>query len=396
MTPKALAAYLYSTYEQYRLTYLQPGTCKHEVIIPELNQIVAQGSGLFTFQEIGRSMEGRSITMVSFGRGAKRAFLWSQMHGDERTATLALMDIFNFLGQRAKEEEWVQDLLEQLTIYVVPMVNPDGAERVQRQTAAQIDMNRDARMLATPEARILSDVHRRLSPAFGFNLHDQPLYSVGPTAKVAALSLLAPALDEERSSPISRVRAMRVGALISCVLAPYIEGHIARYDDGFEPRAFGDMFQARGTSTLLIESGQWPNDPDKTFIRKLNFVALLTSLRSIGNGSYQDVEMDYYTLLKPNGKMLFDILIRGVVLESPGGWSHSADLGLLFTPLANGKHSRTVSIKEVGDLSGHHALETIEASGRKLSTSSVAIDQNVELHSLLDLLQLYHDKYSLI
>ncbi len=394
MTPKSLATYLFSAYEQYRLNYLQPGNCRHEVIIPELHEIAAQGSRLFNLLEVGRSLEGRSINMLSFGHGSRRVLLWSQMHGDEPTATLALMDIFNFLRLESDSETWVQEMLEQVSVSVILLLNPDGAARVQRATAAQIDMNRDARVLATPEARVLTDVHRRVAPAFGFNLHDQPLYSVGNTRNVAALSLLAPALDEARSTPISRVRAMRVGALIACTLGQFIEGHIARYDDAFEPRAFGDTIQSRGTSTILIESGHWPHDPGKGFVRKLNFVALLTSLRSIGNGSYQDVELDHYTTLKPNGKTVFDVIIKNVLLEASSGWSHPVDLGLLFPPSAGQSPDTRVTVKEIGDLSFHGALEIIEAGGRKLTTAAVGLEQEASLSEILGRLQIYHDKYS--
>ena len=179
------------------------------------------------------------------------------------------------------------------------MLNPDGAERIQRHTAVQIDMNRDARGLVTPEARLLREAQRRLKPAYGFNLHDQGLSSVGVTPKVAALSLLAPALDEKRSTPPVSLRAMRISALITRALSQFIGGHIATYDDAYEPRAFGDGMQSWGTSTVLIESGHWPGDPDKLFVRKLNYIALLTAIRAIGNGSYQDTEMDWYRQLLP-------------------------------------------------------------------------------------------------
>ena len=399
MTPSALAAHLYSTYEPFRLNHLRPANCRHGVITTELHEQVGQSGGLLRVEELGRSTEERSIFLVSCGRGPTCILLWSQMHGDESTATLALLDIFNFLRHRAASENWIREMLEEITIHAIPMLNPDGAERRQRQTALKIDMNRDARTLITPEARLLRDTQRKLNPSFGFNLHDQDLSSVGSTDEVAALALLAPALDEKRSTPLVRVRALRLVSLLTSVLEQFIAGHVTTYDDTFEPRAFGDSMQSWGTSTVLIESGHWPKDPEKLFIRKLNFLAILTALRSIGNGSYQDADLDYGAGLRPNGKRMFDIIIRGVRLEHPSGWAQQADLGLLFPPSQRGRMTSAdaqspmptlVIVKEVGDLEGNGALEMIEGHGRRISTDQITIDKEVPFNEILDVLQLYY------
>jgi hypothetical protein len=392
MTPNALATHLFSSYEEFRLNYLRPGTCRHRDIIPEVRSLSERSEGVLQEKEIGRSAEGRSIHRVSFGHGEKKILLWSQMHGDESTATLALMDMFNFLVETKGREPWAADLLAQTTIHVIPMLNPDGAEQIQRHTAVHIDMNRDARALITPEAQLLRASQRQLLPAYGFNLHDQALWSVGSTPKVSALALLAPALDERRSTPPVRLRAMRVGAVIARALSQFVGGHIATYDDAYEPRAFGDGMQSWGTSTLLIESGHWPGDPEKLFIRKLNYIALFTALRAIGNGSFQDTELDWYRQLAPNGRMVFDIIVRGVELhDGAGTWSGKADIGMLVDPpphkRAAGEQPRVV-VKEVGDLSSFAGLHEEDGSGRRLRGSAVPIDSPIPLHELMDALQL--------
>jgi len=391
MTPNALATHLFSTYEQYRLYYLRPSNCRYKEIATEVRELVDRSNNVLTLRELGKSIQGRAISLVTFGRGEKRILLWSQMHGDESTATLALMDIFNMLLEDQGKDAWIAELLEQTTVSVIPMLNPDGAEHHHRHTAVLIDMNRDARELATPEARILREIQRQIKPAFGFNLHDQGLASVGTTPKVAALSLLAPALDEKCSTPPVRLRAMRIGALITRTLSQFIGGHISTYDDAYEPRAFGDGMQSWGTSTLLIESGHWPGDPEKLFIRKLNYVALLTAIRAIGNGSYQDTEMDWYRQLLPNGKMMYDLILRGIELHNgPADWSARVDIGLMYDPphFKRGDGEITVTLKEVGDLSLHGALENIDASGRRMSATALAVDATFPLSELAERLQL--------
>src|SRR5690606_8353795 len=61
---------------------------------------VHQERGTLSIQEIGKSVESRSIYKLQFGTGEKKVMLWSQMHGDEPTATMALFDLFNFIEGR--------------------------------------------------------------------------------------------------------------------------------------------------------------------------------------------------------------------------------------------------------------------------------------------------------
>ena len=130
------------------------------------------------------------------------------MRGDESTATMALADILSFLA-RHPEHALVQTLSRRLSLRFVPMLNPDGAARFQRHNAVGIDVNRDARRLATPEGRALKSVHDRIRPAFGLNLHDQsPRFRVGDSDRMAAIALLAPAHNDEGEVSSDRVRRM--------------------------------------------------------------------------------------------------------------------------------------------------------------------------------------------
>lgn len=379
MRPAEFSSLLLATYPEFRADHLTPAECTHAPIQREL-RLLAQ-EPLVRLEDLGVSMEGRTITLATVGSGPRRVMLWSQMHGDERTATLALIDILYALV-RFRNEQWARVTLEGITVHMIPIVNPDGAERNQRRNAVGIDINRDALDLASPEARILFETRRRLRPEFGFNLHDQEVSSVGETPAVAALSLLAPPPAEERPATPVRVRAMRVGALISRILEPWAGGHITRYDDLYEPRAFGDLFQASGTSTVLIESGHWPQDPRKEFVRKLNVVGILTALRSIASGAYEDTELDYYNRLPQNGKRVVDVLVRGVLLQHPSGWSHTVDVGLMA--LRNGGG---LQVQHIGDLRTHAGLQTVTVADRPVPADALRYEQVFSPEQLSDLLQ---------
>jgi len=177
---------------------------------------------------------------------------------------------------------------------------------------------------------------------------------------------------------------MRVGALIVKALQPFAHGHISKYDDTYEPRAFGDLYQSLGTSTLLIESGHWPQDPEKAMVRKLNVVAILSGLWSIAGGSYEDVDLDLYTSLPCNGKRMFDLLIRGLEHRHPGGWTGPVDLGVLFE-----RYSDHATIKEIGDLQMYGGLEVHTLRNRSLPPELASIDGKVQRQAIYDLLQIY-------
>src|SRR5690606_17346437 len=164
----------------------------------------------FDTEEVGRSGEDRPLRPVAWGAGDTCVLLWSQLHGDESTASMAIADLFQFLGAHP-DHPIVQRLLEHTTLHFLPVMNPDGAARFQRRNAQGIDINRDARALVSPEARALHDLRERVQPAFGFNLHDQQVgYRAGGSDRGTAIALLAPAFNEARDVNASRARAIEL------------------------------------------------------------------------------------------------------------------------------------------------------------------------------------------
>ncbi|GAB3304150.1 M14 family zinc carboxypeptidase [Luteimonas notoginsengisoli] len=314
----------------------------------------------FHVEQVGRSAEGRPLRHVSWGDGDTRVLLWSQMHGDESTASMALADLFRFLGEHPGHP-LVKRLRAGTTLHLLPVMNPDGAARFQRRNAQGIDINRDARALASPEARALHDLRERLKPAFGFNLHDQqPGYRAGNSDRGTAIALLAPAFNEARDVNPTRARAIEVAVAIRAVLEPYIAGHIAKWDDTFNPRAFGDLTSKAGVSTVLIESGGIEGDRQKQRLRKLNFLALVGALDAIATGSHAGLPRARYEELPENGSVWPDLRISGGTLALPGQPPAKVDLLIEFErPLLE----RGGTITGIGDLGGTRARRGIDASG---------------------------------
>jgi len=322
-----------------------------------------------TVAEVGRSMQGRPLRTVTFGHGPTTVFLWSQMHGDEATATMALADIFAWLADPAPDP--VRDRMgESLTITFLPMLNPDGAEIFQRHNAAGIDINRDVRRLASPEARALKGVRDRIHPDFGFNLHDQSARTRVGNGEQAAIALLPPAEEVTRGYGPVRTRARLVAAWLARDFGEAIAGRIAKYDDTFNPRAFGDAMQAWGTSTVLIESGSLPGDPQKQRLRTYNAAAIIGALDAIATKAYERADTADYESLPFNRGGAYDLLVRGGSLVVPGVGAVVADVAINFddSVARTGGH-----ISEVGDLETAVAMDTLDLAGRFLHPMPEAV-----------------------
>jgi hypothetical protein len=355
---------LYEAYPRYRTPSITTRRFKHRDIEPLLLQL--KNDPKFTVTHLGESVEGRAIYDVSFGHGPTTVLLWSQMHGNEPTATMAGLDLFNFIRSDTALVDVRQTILDSLTVHFVPMLNPDGAEVFQRHNALNIDLNRDAQLLRSPESRILKALRDSIDADFGFNLHDQSIYyAAGATSKPATISFLDPPFNEEKDTSAVRNRATRLIVLLNQALQHYIPGQVGRYNDTFEPRAFGDNMQRWGTSTVLIESGGYANDPEKQTIRQLNFMLLATGLHAIATRSYADESLTRYQEIPRNDRRLYDLVIRNVQYEVDGEL-RTADLGILREEVPFNGHRDFFyrsRIQELGNLSDNYGYQELDATG---------------------------------
>ena len=353
------------TYENYKESSIQHRRFKHQDIVPLIKSLESP----FIVSKAGESLEGRAIYQIKIGTGATKVLLWSQMHGDEPTATMAIMDIFNFFAKKDDLDVYRQTILENLTLYFIPMLNPDGGDQFRRRTALNVDLNRDALRLQTPEGQLLKKIRATTNADWGFNLHDQSRYnSVGNTNKTATVSFLAPAYNYEKDINDIRKRAMQQIGLMNETLQKFMPDHVAKYNDDFEPRAFGDNIQKWGTSTILIESGGYKNDPEKQFIRKMNFIALLSAFEQIALKKYVDNSLEGYDNLPFNGRYFHELLIRNATIIKSGK-PYILDIAFRRDELQFNKNKSFYYqsyISDLGDLSTYFGYEEVDATGYKI------------------------------
>lgn len=333
--------------------------------------------------QIGDSLLATPIYQIKFGNGPRKLLLWSQMHGNESTATMALFDLLNWL-LCDEYASWSALIKKELTLYIVPMLNPDGAEVFTRENSLGIDINRDAITMQTPEAQLLMKLCKDIRPDFAFNLHDQRrIFTTGIGAKPATLSFLTPSFDQTKTIEANRQRSMQLISLVNRVLQHFIPDQIGRYDDSFYPRAFGDNIQKLGIPTILIESGWEGGDWEKQMPRKWNFIALVSAMLEVCEGiSGKDYQK--YFEIPENKDYLLDVLVKNAVIKV-GSHLLKVDVGInLIEKLDFEKQEIQYfgRIDGVGDLRFNRAYQEFDAEGAQLLPLRGCTQEISELISL--------------
>ena len=394
---KELYRELYNSYENFKEESIEKRRFTQTKIQPLIDDFNQKEN--FKVTKVGESIEGRPLQLISAGEGDVDIFLWSQMHGDESTATMAIFDILNFLDSEAFLEE-KEEMLKNVKLHFLPMLNPDGAARFQRRNLLGVDINRDALRLQSPESKTLKNVRDSLDADFGFNLHDQSTYyNAERTPKPATISYLAPAYNYEKSLNEVRGAAMQVIVQMNNILQEYAPGQVGRYNDDFEPRAFGDNIQKWGTSTILIESGGYPKDPEKQEIRKLNFVSILAAIFSIAEEDYKNAEISKYEEIPNNDRKLFDLKLTGLTYELLGE-DYILDLGINQYEVQDGDldYFYNSSISDQGDLSTYYGYEEFDASGYKFEQGKIYPEtfENLEKFQQENISEILKEGYSYV
>jgi hypothetical protein len=133
----------------------------------------------FHVEQIATTRMGRAVDVVRVSDpgqppGAKRLriLLFAQQHGDEPSGKEALTML---LARCASGQ--LKGLLSAIELFIVPQMNPDGAELQQRRTSDSIDLNRNHLILTSPETRALHELFFKIRPEVTLDLHEYGSFS---------------------------------------------------------------------------------------------------------------------------------------------------------------------------------------------------------------------------
>jgi len=309
---------------------------------------------------IGESVLKESIYGLQIGHGEKRILMWSQMHGNESTTTKAAFDLLNTL---LDTNSGLNAILENCTLYIIPILNPDGAAAYTRINANQVDLNRDAQNLTQPESKVLRSIFKRFKPHFCYNLHGQrTIFSAGASNKLASVSFLAPAQDKNCTVTDNRKRAMEIIGVMNGVLQKVIPNSVGVYDDAFNLNCVGDTFQSENVPTILFEAGHYKEDYGREVTRELIYIAYISSLNYIAKNTITGGNYESYFDIPENGKCFYDVIIRNAKFEGDVE-NKILDIGILYQEkLVNNKVEFLPKVDKIECLNGFYGHKELEAN----------------------------------
>ena len=334
-------------FEQYKESQLKGRYVRLENIVPVLEKYKEKNR----IEVIGQSVLGQPIYKYAFGNGSLKILMWSQMHGNESTTTKALFDLFRFLDSEDPEVELWRN---KFTFYIIPILNPDGAQLYTRENANMIDLNRDFVNLSQPESRLLLEVFHSFKPDFCYNMHDQrTIFAAGKTTNPATVSFLAPSFDESRAVNDVRLQAMKLIVAMNRELQKHIPGQVGRFDDGFNRNCVGDTFQQLGVSTVLFEAGHFKNDYLREETRKYIFISLLSGLSALYENDIVDNNIEDYLNIPQNNICFYDIVYRNVRINYDNSDLITNFASQFREELIEGQLVFNAYISSIGDLKGY-------------------------------------------
>ena len=320
---------------------------------------------------VGHSVENKIIYKIEIGNGKTKVFMWSQMHGNESTTTKALFDFINFLNS---DESLALEFKEYFTFCMLPMVNPDGAEKYTRENANGVDLNRDSQALTQPESKVLRKVFEDFKPDYCYNLHDQrTIFGAGDKGNPATVSFLAPAYNENRDYDTTRLKAVEIIVAMNDVLQLYIPNQVGRFDDSFNINCIGDTFQNLGVPTILFEAGFYPNDYVREITRKYIFISLISGLKHIYENDIVSNKIEDYLNIPQNKVNFFDIVYKNVKINYDN-LEKSINFAAQYIEKPNdGKIDFEAVIAQVDNLDNYFAHHSIDAQGKTFKSPQSSI-----------------------
>lgn len=239
--------------------YSIQGFTDHAEMVKRLQQIEKNSQGRVALEVVGQSNRGRDVYKARVGNGKKVVLIESEIHGNEKTGTEALLNLLQYVGSSNSPE--AKKIRNEMTLVVLPKMNPDASELNRRgndmswaevvkkfpQLASAskpawnyyasgvlqerdytgkpgFDVNRDFNpdlnyvpkvadfpgasnkpgWYITPESQTVRDVYKSLKAEFGkvdvfIDLHHQGQYYVEGTDDIVTMSLSADFVPDPRT-----------------------------------------------------------------------------------------------------------------------------------------------------------------------------------------------------
>ncbi len=304
-----------------------PALRSNDELYADLNRLDARYETL-SLEVVGQSLDGNPLYAATVGTGDTNLLFITQQHGNEPIGTEAAMHLLDFLSE---DTELARSLRDELTVTVVPRVNPDGFARWERQVGGErgltnprlnneeLDLNRTYDPAApfgadvAPESVAVRDLVGRLDPDFLFDYHGQGNYR-DEDGDLVTMSVLWPTTAGVDPAVVDASK--RAVAAIAASLEESDYDRLTLYPGEDNPAIARNGFALGGTPTVLVE---------QRFLQEMGELA-------------QSLDLDYSALVSALALEGF-ITMKGLVEAAADG-----SLETLYPSLAEQLPARPPSI----------------------------------------------------
>ncbi|MFI0471714.1 M14 family zinc carboxypeptidase [Halomonas sp. HMF6819] len=246
---------------------VQDGFRSNEQLNTDLQALDARFDTL-SLTQAGESIEGRPLFAASVGDGPRKLMIVTQQHGDEPVGTEAAM---HFLEWLSGDSDAAAAIREQVSVTVMPRVNPDGFARWEqlvagnldpettldpRRNAADIDLNRtwdssqplDATQ--APETAAIRAVLAAFEPDMLLDYHNQNNY-LNAAGELETQSVLWP--TNGNVAPGIIATAQQAALALAQGLEAFDYGYLSLFPGGDAADIGRNGIGLDGTPVLLVE-----------------------------------------------------------------------------------------------------------------------------------------------
>lgn len=124
-----------------------------------------------SIESMGKTIENRELWLLNIKpknqiENPLKVFLFAQQHGNEPAGKDALIWLAKYLAENNSLKN------KNIDLWLMPMVNPNGAEINQRKNAAGADLNRDHLLLSQSETQLLYKAFHKIKPNITIDCHE--------------------------------------------------------------------------------------------------------------------------------------------------------------------------------------------------------------------------------
>lgn len=252
------------------------------------------------YEPIGETWGGRDVPYARVGGGDTDVFYVTQQHGDEQIGTEAALRLLQNFGKSSKP---VADILDEVTLHVIPRINPDGwapvadSEDPNRTNAIGVDPNRQhdyppgSTDNPSPEAQAMIDKVYEIDADMVVDYHGQFTYR-SDDCELINTSLFWP-INSRAPQDAVELSKQIVGLSYLNVDNQYGHTVFSRYPGSTNPAIARNAYGIQGRGSVLVEQRGQAADLGNAGNGKLVRIAyaIMTEiLEGVATGELYDID----------------------------------------------------------------------------------------------------------